>query len=194
LCHHTLFAVEQQMRNLPRALESGWEALRAYGRSPAAAHVLVECAQLFAAISERATARRVFEAALAKPLTMRTRLAASVGLLDLEVVEGNEVAFWARRKALESDPELEETPLWHARFWVTVARGLQRFGQETAAQRALEEAAWLAEWNGLGPTGLDEGLLGEARPGAVGPKRPHDEATARTVEEYARRFGGAEFA
>lgn len=195
LCHHTLFAIEQQTRNLPRALESGWEALRAYGRSPSGAHVLVECAQLFAALGERATARRAFEAALQHPLTMRTRLAAMIGLLDLEVVEGNQVAFRARRKALESDPELDEVPLWQTQFWVAVARGLRRFGQHPAAQRALDEAVWLAEWNGLGPSGLDADPLAEGDAVATsGRNAPRDEEMARTVEEYARRFGGAELA
>jgi hypothetical protein len=186
--HHVLFAIERRRRNVQRALESAWQALRAYTDSRARGTLLVECAQLFADLGERALARRIFEAALAASLEMRTRLAAQVGLLELEIEEGNEVAFRARRRTLESDAALAEVPLWQTQLWAIVARGLRRFGQESAAEQALEEAVWLAEWHGLSPSWLD------AQPHADGeaPGRGADEKTARTMEEFARRFGGVE--
>lgn len=186
LAFQTLFAVEQRARDFDRALEHGWRALHTYERSEARARLLVDCGRLFADLGARGTARRVYEAALARPLPMRERLAAAVGLLELEVEEGNEVAFAGRRKALEGDPDLAEVPFWHARFWVVVGRGYGRFGKGAASERALDEAAWLVEWNGLDPVLLNaEWDLEPPERGAEADDRP-------ALEELARRFSGSE--
>lgn len=191
--YRSLFAIERRAGEFEQALEYGWRALRASARSPSKGRLLVECARLLAGLGLEETARNVYEGGLRQPLAMRDRFAAEVGLLELDVSEGNEVAFLRRRKALEETPGLAEVPLWHARFWMAVGRGSRRFGKTQAAARALDEAAWLAEWNGLAPVlfEVQEEMEGAMRaPGR--PDGPESEGPA--YEELARRFGGAELA
>lgn len=191
LGHHVLFAIERRRRNVRRALESAREALRAFTDSPERGSLLVECAHLCADLGERALARRTFEAALGSSLEMRTRLAAEVGLLELAIGEDNEFELRARCSALESDAELAEVPLWHTRFWAVVARGLRRFGREPAAEQALEKAAWVAEWNGLGASWMDADGHADGESVSRESREP-DEETARTMERFAAGLGGAE--
>lgn len=192
LCGHALLAVEQEAQNFERALEYGWNTLSVAGLSASPASLLVDCSRLFRTLGARGTARRVAEAALRHPLSKRERLEAEIGLLELEVMEGNEVAFLGRKKALEDSADLEEVLLLHAHFWITVGRGYRLFGKNRAAERALEEAARWAEEEGLGPVLMEvdhevEALRGAARgEGSCG-----GEPTA-ALEKLARKFGGTE--
>jgi hypothetical protein len=191
--HRSLFVIERRGGEFEPALEHGWRGLQASARSASKGRLLVECARLLARLGLAETARKVYEAGLRQPVALRDRFAAEVALLELDVSEGDEVAFLRRRKALEETAALAEVPLWHARFWMAVGRGSRRFGKAQAAARALDEAAWLAEWSGLGPVlfEVQEEMEGAMR--ARGrPQEPETEGPA--YEELARRFGGAELA
>ncbi len=193
LCGHTLLAVEQGAGDYERALEHGWNALNVVGAPAERASLLLDCGRLFWILGEPRTARRLIEAALREAPSQRERFQAEIDLLELEVVEGNELGFLARAKALARSGELAELPALEARFRLASGRALRVFGRPDAAEQAFLEAARLAEENGLPDLWVEAEAEWDALAGAGG-EAGIELAAKPTPEVFhlARKFGGAE--
>jgi tetratricopeptide (TPR) repeat protein len=145
-----------------------YEAMRAYTDDRLRDNALHDLATAFIDLGRHEAGRDAFLVLRAAGCTALQRWMATVNLLRLAVIEGQEPVFERYRRELASVTALP--PMIAAKYFLHVGEGCHRFGRDAAARNALARATHLAEQHQFNQILLmaDE-LAAHVRNGAAAP-------------------------